>query len=92
MIVDFKHKGLERFFRTGANKGIPAASAARIDRMLDLLDQIVIAPEADIPGYGFHRLTGDRKGTYSIKVTGNWRITFQFDGENVTDVDLEDYH
>ena len=45
-----------------------------------------------LPGFKFHELKGDRKGTYSITVTGNYRITFQFDGEDATNVDLEDYH
>jgi proteic killer suppression protein len=46
----------------------------------------------DLPGYRFHGLTGDQKGRYSVRVTGSWRITFGWDGENVTDVDMEDYH
>lgn len=46
----------------------------------------------NLPGYRFHRLTGERKGTFAVSVTGNWRITFRFDGEDAVDVDLEDYH
>lgn len=46
----------------------------------------------DLPGLGLHPLKGNRKGTYSVTVSGNWRITFRFDGEHVVDVDLEDYH
>ncbi len=92
MIVNFKHKGLEQFFTKGSRKRIPAASADKIVRMLDVLDSISRPQDANIPGYRFHGLTGERAGTYSLTVTGNWRITFQFDGEHVTDVDLEDYH
>jgi proteic killer suppression protein len=46
----------------------------------------------NIPGYRFHALTGNRKGTYAVTVTGNWRITFRFAGEDAIDVDLEGYH
>ncbi|MCZ7653313.1 MAG: HigA family addiction module antitoxin [Rhodocyclaceae bacterium] len=42
----------------------------------------------NLPGYKFHRLTGERKGTCAVSVTGNWRITFRFDGEDAVDVDL----
>ncbi len=45
-----------------------------------------------LPGYKFHQLKGERKDSYAVTVTGNWRITFKFDGENAVDVDLEDYH
>ncbi len=48
--------------------------------------------DMNIPGFKFHQLSGDRKGTYAVTVTGNWRITFRFDGEDAIDVDLEDYH
>ncbi len=48
--------------------------------------------DMDIPGYRFHRLAGDRNGTYSVTVTGNWRITYRFEGEDAIDVDMEDNH
>jgi toxin HigB-1 len=44
------------------------------------------------PGLNLHELNGDRKGTWSVKVSGNWRVTFKFAGEDITDVDYEDYH
>jgi len=56
------------------------------------LDAAAKPEDMNIPGFRFHRLTGDRKDTYTVSVTGNWRITFRFDGENAVDVDLEDYH
>lgn len=46
----------------------------------------------NLPGFGFHPLRGNRKGTYAVDVSGNYRLTFRFEGENVVDVDLEDYH
>lgn len=60
--------------------------------MLDRLDTVVRAEDMNIPGYKFHPLSGDRKGTYTVTVTGNWRITFRFDGMDAIDVNLENYH
>ena len=92
MIQSFGHKGLERFFRRSEYRGIPAQSADRIRRMLDALDVAVKPDDMNSPGYRLHRLKGKRVGTYAIAVTGNLRITFQFEGEDATNVDLEDYH
>ena len=92
MIRSFKHKGLERFFRQSDYRGIPAKSAARIDRMLDALDVAIKPEEMNIPGYRFHRLKGDRADIYAMAVTANLRITFAFEGEDAIRVDLEDYH
>ena len=92
MIRTFKHKGLERFFKKGDHRGIIAKTEARTERMIDRLDAAVKPEDMNIPGYKFHQLVGTRKGTYAVTVTGNWRITFQFDGEDAIDVYLEDYH
>lgn len=48
--------------------------------------------DMDLPGYHFHELGGRRKGTYSVRVTGNWRITFEWEGTDATHIDYEDYH
>ena len=92
MIESFKHKGLERYFTDGDKRAIPAQSAARIERMLDRLDASIKADDMDLPGYKFHPLKGDRAGEYSVTVTGNVRITYRFDGQHATAVNLEDYH
>lgn len=92
MIKNFKHRGLGRFFERGNFKGIPAQSADRIARMLDVLDAAAAPTDMALPGFKYHELKGDRKGTYSVAVTANYRITFSFKGEDATDVDLEDYH
>jgi proteic killer suppression protein len=92
MIRNFRHRGLERFFRKSDYRGILAQSAGRIERMLDRLDAALKPEDMNLPGYKFHRLKGDRKNSYAVAVTGNWRITFRFDGEDAVDVDLEDYH
>jgi len=92
MITSFKHKGLELFFTKGSYKGIPAQYGSRIERMLDRLDASIKAEDMDLPGYKFHALKGDRKGEFAVSVTGNWRITYQFIGEDAVNVNLEDYH
>jgi proteic killer suppression protein len=58
--------------------------------MLDRLDAAVVPEDMDLPGFKFHELKGKRKGIYAVSVSGNWRITFKFDGEGAFDVDLED--
>lgn len=60
--------------------------------MLDRLDSCVRPEDMNLPGYKFHQLKGERKECYAVSVSGNWRITFKFEGENAVDVDLEDYH
>ncbi len=92
MITSFKHKGLELFFTKGSYKGIPAQYGARIERMLDRLDASKQADDMNLPGYKFHALRGERKAEFAVSLTGNWRVTFEFDGENAINVNLEDYH
>ena len=59
---------------------------------LQVIDADQIIDDIKIPGYDLHQLKGDRQGTWSIKVSGNWRITFKFKHNNAFDIDLEDYH
>ncbi len=92
MIKSFRHKGLERFFAKSERKGIDAKQADRIRRILDRLDAAVRAEDMNLPGYGFHHLKGNRRGSFAVSVSGNWRITFRFDGGDAIEVNLEDYH
>jgi len=92
MIQSFKHRGLELFFSKGSYRAIPATFAARIERILDRLDSAIEAKDMDLPGYKFHALKGNKKGTYAVTVSGNWRITFQFNDDGAAEVNLEDYH
>ncbi len=46
----------------------------------------------NLPGLFLHELKGKDQGRWSVRVSGNWRITFSFDGVDATDVDYEDYH
>jgi len=92
MIVSFKHKGLELFFSQSNYKGIPAQFASRVERILDRLDAAKSPEDMNLPGLKFHSLKGSRSGEYAVSVSGNWRLTFSFTGEDAVDVDLEDYH
>ncbi len=60
--------------------------------MLDRLNSAELVKDMNLPGYGLHKLTGDRKDAWSIMVSGNWRITFRFESGHAYDVNLEDYH
>lgn len=92
MIKRFRHKGIERLFRKSESQGIQAQHIARITRLLDLLDDASAPEQLNIPGLYLHPLKGSRKDEWAMSVSGNWRITFRFEGEDVTDVNLEDYH
>jgi len=92
MIRSFRHKGLERFFSRGNHRGMPAQYAAKLERQLDRLEAAAVPEDMNLPGYRFHRLKGERRQTYSVTVSGNWRLTFRFEGADALDVNLEDYH
>lgn len=81
-----------QLYERGGRSGSGANMLDRVDRILSVLDQAENLDDLDLPGYRLHPLTGDRKGIWSIRVTGNWRITFVFADGDVFDVDLEDYH
>jgi proteic killer suppression protein len=92
MIKSFKDKGLERFATRGDHSKLSVQNHDRVARILARLDAAQVPQDMDIPGYRFHELKGERAGAYSVQVTGNWRITFCWDGSDAVDVDLEDYH
>lgn len=92
MIQTFKSKALEKLFKEGNAKGIPKEFEKRTRVRLEVIDTAIIIDDIRIPGYDLHELKGDRQGTWSIKVSGNWRITFTFQDNNAYDIDLEDYH
>ena len=92
MIKSFRHKGLEKFYKTGSKAGIQAKHAAKLRRILGLLDVATKADDVNLPGYRLHPLTGKQKGFFSIWVNGNWRIIFRFISDDVELVDYLDYH
>ena len=92
MIVSFKHRGLEQFFESGTTRGIQSKYAKRIRMILARLSAATSSQDMNLPGLVLHELAGQRQGTWAVRVSGNWWITFTFDGVDVRDVDLEDYH
>jgi toxin HigB-1 len=92
MIGSIRHKVLKRLYEDGDSRGIGANLRKRVSEILSVLDAAESVEEADIPGYRLHSLSGDRQGYWSVKVTGNWRITFRFEDGYAEDVNLEDYH
>jgi proteic killer suppression protein len=92
MIQSFRHKGLAKFFAMGARIGIQAAHTERLRLILAALSAAVAPADMKLPGLKLHPLKGRRAGTWSVSVSGNWRVTFRFSGKNAVDVDYEDYH
>jgi len=92
MIRSFRHKGLEVFFVTGSKKGIVPEHAPKIARILDRLDASISPSDMDLPGYRLHELKGKEAGTWSVTVNANWRITFEFEGQDAILTDYKDYH
>jgi len=92
MIGSFRHKGLAKFFATGSRAGIQAAHAERLRLILAALNAVVTPQDMGLPGLKLHPLKGGRAGSWSVSVSGNWRVTFRFSGKDVVDVDYEDYH
>ena len=91
-IKTFRHKGLKQFFATGSKSGIRPEHASRLRLILALLNAAANPGDLSLPGLRLHELRGERKGTWSLSVSGNWRITFSWTVEGVDDVDYEDYH
>lgn len=92
MNKSFKHKGLEKFFYDGIKSGINTEHAPRLARILDRLDASTCPQDMNLPGFKLHRLKGKEKGTWSVWVSGNWRVTFKFDGAEAILIDYIDYH
>jgi len=84
-----RHKELRKLF-VGKSAKINARWQGKLERMLASLN--VITSPNELTFYRSHALTGDRKGTYSLHVSANWRLTFRWDDTGPYDVDLEDYH
>ena len=92
MIRGFRHKGLRKFFETGSKSGIQAQHVDRLRLVLAQLNAAAESRDMDLPGLDLHPLKGERKGTWAVSVSGNWRVTFRFLGKDADDVDYEDYH
>lgn len=92
MIKNFKHKGLERFFRTGDKSGIQAHHANKLKLQLFMLNRATNPQDMNAAGWKLHKLVGNLKNHYAVTVNGNWRLTFVFNGKDAEIVDYQDYH
>lgn len=94
-IESFEHKGLKRLYEKDEDKGVPAESRQKLRNILGFLEAMAELQELMTPvlKWKAHPLTGNRKGTWALSVTGNWRLTFWIDDQNrLRDLNLEDYH
>lgn len=92
MIKSFRHKGLRRYFEEGRVGGVNPGHVKKLRMLLTALDTAIEIEDMDVPGFGLHPLRGDRKGQWAVKVSGNWRLTFQFRDGNAYLLEYEDYH
>jgi len=92
MIKSFRHKGIEKLFFEDDRSKINQDHVSKLLRILDRLDASTGPQDMNLPGYRLHELKGKYKSIWSVWITGNWRVTFQFDGQNVINVDYQDYH
>jgi proteic killer suppression protein len=92
MIKQFSHKGLEIFFLTGSKAGIQPDHAKKLSRQLTALENAQKPEDMKMPGWDWHPLKGNLANHWSVKVSGNWRLTFAFDNTDAILVDYQDYH
>jgi toxin HigB-1 len=92
MIVRFRHKGLERLFASGDTSGVNAQQVRKLRQILLALNNATDPAGMNLPGLRLHPLRGERRGQWAVSVSGTWRVVFEFDGSDTTNIDLVDYH
>ena len=92
MIRTFRHKGLQAFAETGSKAGIQPGHAKKLRTLLTALEAANRPADLNAPGYGLHPLHGNLEGHWAVSISGNWRLTFAFEGEDAILVDYQDYH
>jgi proteic killer suppression protein len=92
VIKSFKHKGLERFYNTDSKAGIIPEHARKLRQQLTTLDESIRPQDMAYSGWFLHALNGKLEGHWSVRVSGNWRLTFRFIGEDAELVNYQDYH
>ncbi len=92
MIQSFKHRGLKRFFENNDGRRVNPDHIPRLKRILATLDAASRPEDMDAPGWSLHKLRGDLKEFYAVKVSGNWRVIFRLEDGDAYDVDYLDYH
>ncbi|TLU98895.1 type II toxin-antitoxin system RelE/ParE family toxin [Dyadobacter luticola] len=92
MIKSINSKPLKLFYQKDDGSKLPASQLGKIGMILGLLDAAAKPEDMEFPGSGLHRLSGDYKDFWSVKVNANYRIIFKFEPDGVADVDYLDYH
>jgi toxin HigB-1 len=92
VIKSFRHGGLKKFFTTGSKSEIQPAHAKRQSRLLFTLNGATEPSTMDVSGWQLHPLKGELADHWSVRVNGNWRVTFRFEDEDAILVDYQDYH
>ncbi len=92
MIKTFEHKGLQNFFYTGSTAGIQAIHSKRLRIILTYLNEAERVEDMGLSGFKLHPLKGNKKGLWSISVSGNWRLTFRFEKGDAYIINYVDYH
>lgn len=92
MFKTFRHSGLKRLYETGSVAGVQPRHADRLRMLLAALDSSEFVTDMDLPGLRLHPLKGRQKGRWSVWVSANWRLTFEFSDGHVYVLDYEDYH
>lgn len=92
MIKSFKHKGLEQFYKTGNKAGIQTVHSTKLRILLTALDAATQPLDMNAPNWKLHQLKGSLQDYWAVSVSGNWRLTFKFIGDNAEVVDYQDYH
>ena len=92
MIHSFRSRSLKRFWERNDVSKLPHDRLQRITMILDRLDAATSPEDMNLPGFGFHKLSGTSKGRFAVSISANWRITFGWNEQDAIDVDFEDYH
>lgn len=92
MIKSWRHKGLRDFFETGTIKGIQSKHKNKLRNQLTVLNVAQKPEDIAVPNWRLHHLKGNLQDHYSISVSGNWRLTFKFEDDDIILLDYQDYH
>jgi len=92
VIKSFRHDGLERFYKYGSKAGINPAHATKLKYQMAVLNRATSASGTNLPGWNLHPPQKELTGHWAVKVNGNWRLTFKFEGPDAVLVDYRDYH
>ena len=92
MILSFRSRALKRYWERDDVSKLPPDRLERIMMILDRLNAAAKPDDLNLPGLGFHKLSGTSKGRYAVSVSANWRITYGWQDQDAIEVDFEDYH